>query len=65
MNSIAERVHAQARINPIKMENRVKTITKLEDGSLDVEFNSGKRINVSKEDELIQVFLVYTVLAGC
>ncbi len=55
---------ASTRIYPIKSENQVKTVTKLESGDLRVEQNSGNVFVVSKDDETFQAFIVYSVLAG-
>ena len=55
---------AHTRIIPIHPLNQVKTITKLANGDLWVEQNSGETFTVAKEDETFQVFVVYSVLAG-
>lgn len=54
---------ARARYVPVSEPNKVKTVTKLEDGGLRVEFNSGRVATLSKDDPLIQAFAVYSVLA--
>lgn len=50
------------RIIPVSKQNTVKTVTKLENKGLRIEFNSGKVIELDKDDELIQAFVVYTML---
>ena len=64
MNELAERLHAQTRINPITTERRVKEVQKLEGGSLRVSLNNGTSFNVNADDEMIQSFIVYTMLDG-
>lgn len=64
MNSIADRLYAQARIVPIKDPNRVASVTKLESGDLRVTLNSGRIFKIDKEDELLSAFVVYTMLQG-
>lgn len=60
--NIADQLYAQARIVPIKRENRVKTVTKLESGELLVTQHSGNSFTISQDDEMLQAFIVYTVL---
>lgn len=60
--NIADRLHAQARIIPVSQPNKVKNITKLEDGAMRVEFYSGKVSVLSQDDEIVQAFVVYSVL---
>jgi hypothetical protein len=60
--NIADRLYAQARIIPVKRENKVKTVTKLESGDLQVTQHSGHSFTISKDDETFQAFVVYTVL---
>lgn len=47
---------------PCKPENRVKKITKLADGGLQVEFGNGTVGTISKDDPTIQAFVVWSVL---
>lgn len=54
---------AQTRIIPIKPANRVKAVTRQQNGDLLVEQYSGESFVVKKDDELFQAFCVYTVLA--
>lgn len=54
---------AATRIHDIKPQNRVKTITKLPGGDLRVEQVSGEIFTLSKDDELFQAFIVYSLLA--
>lgn len=63
MNTIANRLHAQARIVPIQPQNRVRQVEKLADGGLRVTLHSGESFELDKGDELFQAFVVYTVLA--
>ncbi len=37
-------------------------ITKLEDGSLDVEFEDGSQSNIAKEDADLQAFVIFRML---
>lgn len=62
MSTLTDRMYAQARINPVSPPDRVKTITKLENGGLRVEQLSGAVFEITKEDELFQSFLVWMVL---
>lgn len=60
---LANAIHSQdTRIIPVSPPNRVKTITKLENGSLRVEQQSGNIFEVSKDEPDFQVYLVYLVL---
>jgi hypothetical protein len=54
---------AHTRIIDIKPHNRVKKVTKQADGGLMVELHSGQTFTLSKDDELFQAFIVYSVLA--
>jgi hypothetical protein len=54
---------AHTRIIDVKPQNRIKSIQKLADGALAVEFHSGERGVISKDDPEIQAFAVYSVLA--
>lgn len=56
-------ITANTRIRDIAEQNRVKTVTKLDNGDLRVEQRSGNVFTIAKDDELFQAFLVYTVLA--
>lgn len=56
-------ITANTRIRPIKQPNKVRTVTKLADGGLRIEQYSGNVFEISKDDELFQAFVVYTVLA--
>jgi hypothetical protein len=62
MSTLTDRMYAQARIIPVSAPNRVKTITKLENGNLRIEQQSGNVFDVSKDDPEFQVFVVYMVL---
>jgi hypothetical protein len=44
------------------MANKIKTVTKLENGDLEVTLHSGQTITISKNDELFQVFAVFTIV---
>lgn len=61
-SELIERLYAQARITPISAPYKVKTVTKLDDGGLNVEFASGETATIAADDELIQAFVVYTLL---
>lgn len=37
-------------------------VTKLEDGSLDVEFENGSKSNVAKEDADLQAFVIFRMM---
>ena len=60
--NIADRLYSQARIIPVKRENSVKAVTKLESGDLLVTQHSGSSFTISRGDEMFQAFIVYTVL---
>jgi 2-phospho-L-lactate transferase/gluconeogenesis factor (CofD/UPF0052 family) len=60
--NIADRLHAQAHIIPVSQPNKVKTVAKLADGGMRVEFYSGKVAVLSQDDEIVQAFVVYSVL---
>ncbi len=62
MNTLSDRLYAQARIIPVSQQNRVKTVTKLESGALRVEQHSGNVFDISKDDEQFQSFLIWMVL---
>jgi hypothetical protein len=66
MNSaqLSDQLRRHVTIRPIRQPNRVKLITKAEDGGLWVHQHSGRTFKIDKDDELFQVFVVYTVLAG-
>lgn len=61
--NLADSLYANARIVPIKEPNKVKTVKKLDDGSLSVTLNSGKQFTLGPEDEQFQVFVIYSVIA--
>lgn len=54
---------ASTRVIDIKPQNRVKAVTKQENGDLLVEPYSGDCFTVSKDDELFQAFVIYSVVA--
>lgn len=54
---------ASTRIIDIKQPNRVRTVTKLATGDLSVQQYSGNSFVVSKDDEMFQTFVIYSVLA--
>lgn len=56
-------ITANTRIYDIKDANKVKSMMKLDSGDLLVEQNSGAKFIVSKDDEIFQSFIVYSVLA--
>ena len=45
-----------------KPDNRVKNITKLENGDMSVEFHSGTVGTLKADDPIIQAFVVWSVL---
>lgn len=47
----------------VKPENRIRKITKQNDGSLAVEFASGARGILPADEPAIQAFAVYSILA--
>lgn len=63
MTTIADSLHAQARIIPIQPQNRVRHVQKLESGGLRVTLHSGESYELDKGDELFQAFVIYTILA--
>jgi hypothetical protein len=62
--NVADRLHAQARIIPIKPENKVKTVCKNANGGLSVTLVSGESYDIGAEDDMFQAFVIYTVLLG-
>lgn len=56
-------VTADTRINPVAPQNRVETIEKLHSGALRVTQRSGNTFDIAAEDELFQVFAVYTMIS--
>lgn len=56
-------LNVQARIYPVRQENKVKMVAKQQNGDLAVTLNSGESYTVSKDDEGFQAFVVYTMLA--
>lgn len=50
-------------IKDIQPSNRVKSVTPLMNGDLQVEQHSGSKFTISKDDEDFKVFVVYSVLA--
>lgn len=54
---------ASTRIVDVKPQNRIKTIERLADGGLAVQFHTGERGIISKDDPEVQAFAVYSVLA--
>lgn len=63
MHQLTDRLYAQARIIPIRDQNRVKSVTKLDSGGLEVTLHSGLSYVIDPSDELFQAFVVYTVLS--
>jgi hypothetical protein len=53
---------ADTRIIPVERQNKVRTVRKLESGDLFVTLCSGRTCTISKDDELFQAFVVWTVL---
>ncbi|MGX9911897.1 hypothetical protein [Bordetella bronchiseptica] len=51
------------RVIDVKPENRIKSVEKAANGDMMVEFHSGQRGVISKDDPEIQAFAVYSVLA--
>ena len=64
MNTIADRLQAQARIYPVSPANRVKEVRKLADGSMRVTQHSGECFTLAAADVELQAFVLYTVLEG-
>ncbi len=56
-------IAASTRIIDIRQPNLVKAVTKLANGDLSVEQQSGNKFVVSKDDDLFQAFVIYSVLA--
>ena len=53
---------ADTRIIPIKPQNQVKSVRKLENGDLEVTQQSGNVFTVAKDDETFSAFVVWSVL---
>jgi len=47
----------------VKPENRIKTVKKLADRGLAVEFHSDQRGIIGKDAPLVQAFAVYSIIA--
>jgi hypothetical protein len=59
----ANSIHSDTtRIIPVKRQNKVRTVTKLVSGDLSVTLHSGQSYTISKDDELFQSFVIWTVL---
>ena len=56
---------AHTRVIDIKPGNRVKSVTRLANGDLQVTQHSGHTFTLSQDDEEFQSFVIYTVLAEC
>lgn len=54
---------ARTRVIDIKPQNRIKTVTKLANGELQVEQHSGAVITIKADDPMFQQFAIYSVLA--
>ena len=61
--NLAENMMSTARITPISKPNRVSNVMRCNDGGLRVTLHSGRTFKIDKDDEMIQAFIVYTVLA--
>jgi|HubBroStandDraft_4_1064222.scaffolds.fasta_scaffold55180_4 hypothetical protein len=62
MPTITELVGPPQRINWAKPENKVRSIRKNQDGSMWVEFHSGKTTTLPADCEEIQAFVIYSIL---
>ena len=56
-------VTPETRVTYIKPENRVKRVTRLKSGGMEVEQASGNTFTIKKDDEVLQAFVIYSVLA--
>ena len=56
-------IDSHTKVVSVSPQNRVKTVTPLKDGRMKVEFHSGHTTKLAANDELIQAFVVYSVLA--
>lgn len=54
----------ETRVNPIREGNRVRKIWKLEGGAMRVEQYNGNTYVIPGEEIEMQVFIVYSMLAG-
>ena len=55
---------ASTREIDINQENKITSVKKNEDGSLELTQNSGNVFTIKKEDEDFQAFTIYSILAG-
>jgi hypothetical protein len=62
MSTLAERLYAQAQTFPVQAPNRIKTVTKLDNGNLRIEQHSGQHFEIAKGDEFFQAFAIWTIL---
>ncbi|QIM51597.1 FAD-dependent oxidoreductase [Hydrogenophaga crocea] len=62
MSTLVDRIYAQARITPVRQENRVRSIKRLESGALEVTQQSGAVFTVSQDEPEFQAFVVWMVL---
>lgn len=61
-HQIADRLHAQARIVPVKPANKITKVTKLADGGLQCVQASGNTFTISKDDPDFQAFAIYSIV---
>ena len=62
MGAHLHNIHGQPRVIPVRPENCTKTVTKLENGNLRVEQQSGNIFEIAKDDEAFQAFLIFMIL---
>lgn len=55
-------ITSSTRIIDIKPKNRIKTVQKQEDGNLSITQHSGASFTISRDDEMLQAFAVYSIL---
>jgi hypothetical protein len=60
--SIALELQKSAKITYIKEPNRIESVTKQKDGSIEFKQKSGNVISISKDDKELQAFMIYSIL---
>lgn len=64
MQTFRQQLAAHTTIIPIRSENKIKTVTKLEDGGLRCEQHSGNTFVIPASEPDQQAFAIYSVLAN-
>lgn len=62
--SVNQMMARTQQVIPLSPANKVKQVTKNENGDLSVELHGGEKFTIDKDDPQIQAFVVWTVLAN-